>query len=185
MNNVMNRRFSNRERVLMLLLVMILLVGLYFFLVHYPIANRMEEIEEERQEIEAEQAVADARLQTYNDMKAELEEIFALPEDQITKMPDYDNRETLLNYFNIIFAGTDQDLSFDNVQFNENVAERTMRFSFTAEDYDKAVEVLTSLTRAGFRCLLDSLSISPSSGDLTEGSLRVSGTITFYEFQRS
>lgn len=185
MSNLINRKFTNREKVLMLILVLVLLVGLYFYLVHYPITERTKEIEVEEEELFLQQTVADVRLQNYNEMKSELEEIFALPEDEITLMPDFDNRQTLLNYFNVIFAGTDEDLSYDEVRFNGNIAERTMRFSFSAYSYDKAIEVLTNLTRSGWRCLLDSLSINPiDGGDLTDSALRISGSITFYEVKR-
>lgn len=184
MNNVMNHKFSNREKVLLLVMVLILLVGLYFYLVHYPITNRTAEIAEEQDELLVQQTVADSRLKKYNDMKTELEEIFSMPEDEITRMPDFDNRETLLNYFNVIFAGTDQVLTFDEVRFDGNIAKRAMRFSFTASSYDKAIEVLTKLTESGYRCLLDSLSVSPSDGNVRTGVLRISGTITFYEVKR-
>lgn len=184
MNNLMNRKFSGREKLLMLALVLVFLVGLYFYAVHYPITDRLAEIEAEEEELLFQQEVADTRLAIYNSMKAELEEIFAMPEEEITKMPDFDNRQTLLNYFNLIFAGTDQVLTFDEVRFNGNVAERTIRFSFNAYDFEKAKEVLANLTGSGYRCLLDSLSFGPSGGTVEDGELRISGSITFYELNR-
>lgn len=184
--NVMNHRLSTREKLLLLLMVLILLVGLYFYLVHYPITERMEEISLEREDLLVQQAVADTRLQTYNDMKAELEEIFAMPEDEITVMPEYSNRETLLLYFDQIFAGTNQVLNFDDERVNDNIVERGVRFSFNADSYAQARDILTKLTVAsGFRCLLDSLSVSPSGGDLENGALRISGSITFYEYKKN
>ena len=182
MSDFLNRSFSRREKLLMLLLVIILLVGLYFYLVHYPITQREDEIELETDEVLLQQDVANTRLQMYNEMKDELAIVDAMPEDQVTMMPEYDNIQTLMNMFNVIFDGTQQSLSFDNVRINDyNVAERTVRFSFTARDYDHARQVLANLTGTGYRCLLDSLSFGASDGSVETGELRVTGNITFYE----
>ncbi len=188
MNSFINRSFSRREKLLMLFLVLILLAGLYFYLVHYPITSRLEEIDEETDEVLFQTDIANTRLGLYNDMKSELDEIFAMPEDQITVMPEYDNIQTLMNMFNVIFAGTQQNLSFDEVKINDNnVAERTVRFSFNADSYDHARQILSALTGTGYRCLMNSLSFSPVASQGQEKSnvensgLRVSGDITFYE----
>lgn len=182
--SVMTHKLSNREKVLLLVLVLVLLAGLYFYVVHYPITNRLDEIELERDDLLVSQAVADTRLQIYNDMQAELEEIFAMPEDEITVMPAYSNRETLLLYFDKIFAGTSQVLNFDDERETDNIVERTVRFSFNADSYAKARQVLTDLTvGSGYRCLLDSLTVSPVEGNIESGALRISGTITFYEYK--
>lgn len=186
MSDFLNRSFSRREKVLMLVLALVLVAGLYFLLVHYPVSQRMDEIELENEEILFEKDVADSRLAVYNDMKAELDEIFAMPEDEITVMPEFDNIQTLMNIFNDIFQGTGQTLNFDNVTYNGNIASRTMRFSFSAADYAQAKSILERLTGTGFRCLMDSVSFAPTEdGSVESGALRVSGTITFYELDKN
>ena len=49
MNAVLTRRFTRREQGMILVLVLVILVGLYFYAVHYPIVNRLEEIGQERE----------------------------------------------------------------------------------------------------------------------------------------
>ncbi len=176
-----NRNLSRREKVLLLVLVLIGLIGLYFYLVHYPIVNRMSEIENERGEVADQQIVADARSAVYKSMKDELDVIFAMPEDKITVMPNYDNIQVLMQQFNTIFANVSPELSFDTVTVSDGVAVRTMRFSFAASGYEEAKEVITNLTGTGFRCLLSGLTLSPSDGDVETNELHVSGVITFYE----
>ncbi len=180
-NSFLNRAFSRREKLLMVAFVVILLVGLYILLVHYPIVNRTQEIAQESEELLFQQDVANSYLATYNNMKAELDEIFKIPEDELTELPVYDNIQTLMLHLNRIFDGTDPSLSFDAVRIAGNIASRTVRFSFSATDYAHAREVIDDLTGTGFRCLLDSLSFSPSNGSVETGTLRVFGTITFYE----
>ena len=184
MSNVLTRRFTRRELFMMMLLVLVVLVGLYFYMVHYPITQRHEQIETERDEIALSTQVAEIRAGQYRDMKSELDEIFAMPEDELTVMPEYDNIQTLMNYFNVIFAGTGQALNFDEVRFNGNIAVRTMRFSFTASSYRHAKRILGQLTDTGFRCQMESVSIVPAEadGEVESGVLKISGSITFYEF---
>ena len=195
MRNALTRTFTRREVVLMLVLVLIVLVGAYFYAVHYPVTTRLAEIETEREDLELNTTVAETRAAIYRSMKSELEEIFAMPEDEITVMPEYDNIQALMNYFNVIFAGTDPTLNYDEVRMNGNIAARTIRFHFTAPNYAHAKTILGQLTATGYRCLLESVSMSPVEERLTDkdgvelgirneienSRIQVSGTITFYE----
>lgn len=183
MSNVLTRKLTRREQFLMLLLVLIIIIGLYFYLVHYPIEQRYEEIAAEREEIALQTDVAVVRAGIYQSMKMELDEIFAMPEEEITVMPEYDNIQTLMNYFNVIFVGTDPVLNYDAVRVNGKIATRTIRFTFTATDYNHAKKILGQLTDTGFRCQLESVSIVPAEngGEVETGAQKVSGTITFYE----
>ena len=183
MNSILTRRFTRREIVLMMLLVLIALVGIYFYAVHYPIVQRHKEIESERNEVEFNTEVAQTRSVVYKSMKSELEEIFAMPGDELTVMPEYDNIQTLMNYFNVIFSGTDPALNFDEVYMDGKINVRTMRFSFKASSYKQAKKILGQLTSTGYRCMLENVSIVPeqNEGEIENGALKVSGVITFYE----
>lgn len=176
-----NRNLSRREKVLLLVLVLIGLIGLYFYFVHYPIMERTAEIGSERDEVADQRIVADARSTIYKSMKDELDEIFAMPENKITVMPEYDNIQVLMQHFNTIFADVSPELTFDTVTVNDGVAVRTVRFSFSATGYGEAKEVIKNLTGTGFRCLLSGLTFTPTDGDLETNGVRVSGVITFYE----
>ena len=185
MQNLMTRRFTTREKVLLLILIVILLVGLYFFLVYYPIERQLNDIEEQKQEILEKQDVANIREAKYDSMKAELEEIFAKPEDEITTMPEYDNFQELMRKFNVIFEGTEPQLTFSHEQRSDSgVVSRPIQFRFNAENYDKAKSVIRALTTTGYRCLMTNLTVSPASGDVESDALTISGTITFYEIDK-
>lgn len=180
--SLMTRSFSRREKLFMLILVILGIVGLYFFLIHRPITQRMEEIDLEQEEVLLQRDVAQMRLDQYNAMKAELDRIFAQGTENVTVMPEFDNIENLMLEFNRIFAGTNERLSYDATRtVSDHVIARTVRFSFSAESYDHARQVLTELTGTGYRCLLESVSLGPDNGDVFTGKLGVSGSITFYE----
>lgn len=181
---MLTKKFTRREKVLLTLLAAVMLLGLYFILVQYPISTRMDALEAQRQSLELDLELAQERLQKYEAMRSELDEIFSLPEDEITVMPAYDNIEQLMIRFDAIFAGMEPQLSFERVSTDGGVAVRPVRFTFTASDYQAARDILTRLTGTGWRCLMDGVSIVPS-GDgartVAGGAVTVSGTITFYE----
>ena len=57
MQNFMTRRFTLREKILMLVLIVILLLGLYFFLVFYPVRNQLEDIDAQMQDVADKQVI--------------------------------------------------------------------------------------------------------------------------------
>lgn len=191
------RNFTRREKVMLVILVLVLLVGLYFLCVHRPVEARLEELELEKEDLELQTTVATVKLGQRNKMKAELDEIFALPKDQITVMPPYNNLEGLMVQFDSIFMGLEPKLSFPEVRFEEGIATRPIEFEFDAPGYDQARAILTRLTRTGQRALLDGLSIRPMDtvvtdrsgmlqnravgGDIKTEPVSVKGTIYFYE----
>lgn len=174
-------RFTKREKVIIVILAIALVVGFYFMVIHYPVKTRLEEIELEKQQVDDETTVALAVAAQYKNMKTELEEIFALPEDEITVMPEYDNKQTLIHYFNSVFADTAPDLRFSGVKTKGSIASRTIGFNFTSPDYASAKDILRKLTGTGFRCLMQSVSLSPAEGSVEDDELRISGNIIFYE----
>lgn len=203
------RNFSRREKALLLVLVLILLVGLYVLAVHNPVKASLARLEGEKEDAELKQQVATIRLGQYSKMKAELEEIFAMPKDQLTVMPPYDNTKALMVQFNHIFGELEYDLNFSEVVFNENVATRAVQFRFDAPSYEEARLIVEKLNSTGNRSLMNTLSIAPSDAQgskgpvfvnsnsrnlrtggtaatqekrhIREGTQTVTGTITFYE----
>lgn len=178
---MLSRSFTRREKILMLFLSVVLLIGLYFLLVEQPIRKAHARIADRKAEVTTQIETSTIMLAEYNRMKAELEEILATPPEKLSALPPYDNFRPLMAYFNRIFAGTEPDLSFDPVVNTDGVICRTVRFRFTAPSYQKARAVLTELTGTGFRCLLDSLDMAPAEGNIKNNALSVAGTITFYE----
>lgn len=187
------RSFSRREKTLLVVLALILVVGLYVLLVQRPVEAKLDELALEVEDLDLKTQAAQIKLSQRNKMKKELDEIFALPQDEITVMPPYDNLETLMTQFNSIFLGLEPKLSFPEVRFEEGIATRPIQFEFVAPSYDQARAILTRLTRTGYRSLLDGLSITPADGtvnssarlqagrSIQQGNVAVKGTIYFYE----
>lgn len=198
------RSMGRREKTLLLVLVLLILAGLYMLLVHQPVERSMAKLAVEKEDAELRLEVAQIRLQKYGEMKAELEDIFAMPKDELTVMPPYDNAEALMVQLNNIFGELEYDLSFSEVVFNESVATRAVQFTFEAPSYEEARVIIDKLTHTGNRSLMNTLSIVPAEqsrnsrdgirlrttatgqagetgGGIRAGAQTVSGTITFYE----
>lgn len=198
------RSFTKREKVMLLVLVLVMFVGLYILVVHNPVKANLARLEEEKEDADLRLQVAQIQAQKYREMESELEEIFAMPQDQITVMPLYDNAERLMVQLNHIFGELEYDLNFSEVVFQEKVAARGVQFTFTAPDYATARSIIQQLSHTGNRSLMNTLNIAPAeeTGDggfsninlrssrrdtqertenILEGPLTVSGTITFYE----
>lgn len=195
MSNFMTRRLSLREKIFLLILVVVLLVGLYFLLVHYPIVNRHKEIEEELERVQLQQAVADIQKEEYDKMKAEKDRITAQEAqgEKPTFMPEYDNFAELNKVIDKIFADAKEKFK-DEKEINRNLSwsssedtengrvTRSLSFSFSCNSYEEAKFIIDSLSHTEWRSLLSNVSISASQ-DMTvlNGAVTVSGTISFYE----
>ena len=170
MSDFLNRSFTRREKLILLALLLAVLVALYFLVVHYPIVNRMEQIEHESEEVDKRLSEAAVKAAEYSNMKTELDRILARPQDQISVMPAY---------------GTGPDFSFGQASVRDKVAARSISFTCTAESYQDARRLLRDVTGTGWRCLLNSFTMTPLEESLYGGRLRVSGVVTFYEYVRA
>lgn len=172
--------FSKREKVIIFIAAIALVIGFYFLVIHYPCKTRLAEIEQEKVTVEDETMLANIMLDSYRGMKNELDQIFAMPEDEITYMPEYDNVVTLMSILDGIIPRSEYNLS-QSVGTEGNIAKRTMNFNFSASDYEHAKEILEQLQGTGYRCLMQNLTIAPSDGSVTGRDVKVSGSIIFYE----
>lgn len=191
--NVMKRKFTLREIILLLILVALLFVGLYFFLVYYPMQNKINEVKEEQEQVLIDTELADAKLEVYNSMKEAIAEIEKIPEDQRTRMYKHtdEERRRIKDNLDRIFKNNTVNYSFyfGTVTQEGNVVQRPIRFSFDVpvsegsdSAYNKCKTILYELTHMEHRRVqISNISLSPANGSVETDELSVSGTITFYE----
>ncbi len=189
-NNVMNRRFTLRESILMGVLVAVLLVGLFFMLVYYPVKNQRADIQAQLEDIEFKQEVADIRYNMYKQWQAELETIYSLPEDERTVMPKHTaaHEQEILAIVGAILEGTNEYTTNWSITHSDSIYRRTLSFSFSVASFDTAYSVLEELTsirsqNQKVRSQISNINVSPSSGSVEDDSLRVNGTLTFFEVE--
>lgn len=187
---VIQRKFTLREIILMLVLVILLFIGLYFWLIYYPIRDQKAKLNEQLDNIALYTTVADTRLLIYNNMQKAIDEIEDIPVEERTRMHKHSEKETeeIIADLKRIFGDTQPQIRYGAFVQDENIIERPISFSITistAEDpdtaYNKCKTILYDLTHTGRRALLSDLSVSPKDGSVETDELQVSGTITFYE----
>lgn len=110
----MKRAFTTREKVMLLVLTVLLIVIAYFKLILEPINNSIDEYQSETAAEQDEILQNTALLTRMSQMQKELEEIYA--EGDPTPIPNYDNSGKLLVELNsILSASVDYSLDFGQV----------------------------------------------------------------------
>ena len=194
MNKGINRKFTLREIILMLVLVVVLFIGLYFLLVYRPVNDRINELNDQIQKTRDDELSADIRLITYNRMKDAAEEIKKLPEDERTYMHKHTDEETaaIITDLGDILKDTSPRLSYGSFTESNGVVRWPITFDFTLSidlgpdtAYNLVWDILYEMTHRELRrCQLGNITLTPgdNSGDLENAaSIHVSGSITFFE----
>ncbi len=189
-NKYLKRKFTLRESILLIILFVVLVLGLYFGLVYYPIASRTADLNQNLDDVQLQLTVAESLKKQYDDMKAELNTM-----DKTTVMPQYKNneqQETLRALFETIFSGvTNYRITYNTSEPSDGVRTRTVGFIFTIDAsnagegqtvYQKVKELLASVMTTGYRCCMQNLSLSPDGGDLEKATqISVNCNVEFYE----
>ena len=177
----MKRQLSAREIILLGLLLVLALVGGYLLLYYMPMTNEQERMENQAVLCEEQLQAAQIRLEDKRRMERELEEIFAANPNPLSIAP-YDNLQPVMFELNGILQSTPEySLSFGTVNTEETIVRRQILLSYTSGSYEAAKGVLQRLHDSAYRCMLDDVSISI--GERDEGSVSVSASLVFFEYQ--
>ena len=174
-------RLSTRETV-MLVLLAVMLLGLWYYMGFYtPLQEELSSLAVQSANLDNQIISANAKLQSMNKMQKELDEILARPENEITEIAPYDNKEVVLSELNGILYGTDYSLNFAEPQIqSDGTVRRVVTMSFRCNNYKTAKNIITALAQNHWRCLVGNLSVS-STDNVMSDEVQISVTITFFE----
>ncbi len=192
-NKYLNRKFTLRESLLLILLAVVLCLGLYFGLVYYPVHTNATKTSRELAAVQGEIAAAEDEQRKYNAMKDELNSM-----DKSTVMPQYKNneqQEVLRALFETIFTGIEgYVINYPSITSpSPGVRVRTVSVTFTINEankgdavdvYHKVKSILSDLMSTGYRCSMQDLTLAPSGGNDLEHATEIQVTrcsILFYE----
>ena len=159
-----NRALSTRE-ILLLLFLVVLLVGVGYYLFFYqPLQAELADLANQSSDLDSQIQVAAAKAASMDSMQAELDEILSRPADQITEIAPYDNAKVVMSQLNgILSASEEYKLSFQDPVIEENgTVRRNVSMEFLCKDYNSAKAITKSLSASHWRCLINSLSIATS-----------------------
>lgn len=175
-------KLSVRE-ITMVVLLVALLVGVVYYMAFYkPMQQEMANIASQSANVDYQINAVSAKIARMDIMQAELEEIFARPQEEITEIAPYDNKEVVLSQLNgILQSSLEYSLNFAEPAIQEDgTVRRNVTMNFRCADFASAKTIINDLTRSHWRCMVSNLSVT-SAGDVMGGEVTVNATITFFE----
>lgn len=177
---IMSRDFTVREKILLLVLAILILVAGYYLAVDQPVRTSIQEAKYQQEELNVELQLLQAKAAKYMKMQNELNAVGSL--GVVGVMGSYNNAKAELNELNQILADAiSYDISFEDVTRDGNLIRRGFHLTFTAESYGKAAYMLRSLCSGEWRCLVSDVRFVSDGDHLAEGNVNVGVTASFYE----
>lgn len=180
---MLSRKFTTREKVLLLILILILVGELYYLLVHRRVENDLLEAQSRLEEATVSYNIESAKTAKKNGMLKAIGE--AQKDADVHPLPDYDNSTNVVAYLNGVLASADEyNLIFNTVSYSNYVAMRPINMSFTCQGYSAVRNIVTQLENGPYYCEVTGLSMAAGNGidDLTGGNVSVQLTAVFYEY---
>ena len=176
----MKHVFTNREKILLVILAVLLIAVGYWKLILTPINDSIDAL---RQQTASEQDALiqdSARAAHLTQMKAELETLLSDPNAR--PLPDFDNSEKLLVELNTILSGTDYTLNFANptpLETGSAILARPISLTFEVSPYSAARAVLDALHDSQYVNLISDLNMN-----LKGSTVRTTLSLTYFELQK-
>lgn len=176
----LSRDFTKREQILLIILGLLLVLVVYYYLVDLPLRSETQRLESERVGLEADVAVAEAKVAEYQRMEEQLAKLG----NSATYMESYNNRTNEINFLNDLLSSTAAySISFSPVTVDGNQVRREFQLAYTCGSYSQAMDILGKLTYGHYRCLISDVGCAPvqNSNSALTGAVNVTVSATFYE----
>lgn len=174
----MSRKFTAREKIL-LLACTILFLGIFYYQVVWKSTSQTMEIYNVVN-LEDELLAAQTKAMRMAQMESVIEE----NKEQVSGIiVDYNNLENEIIELNrILDEAKSYQLDFEDATTDGNIVRRNVNITFQTKNYKKAKKIITSLQNFRYKCLLRDINISAAEGGLqTTNQVKVTLKATFYE----
>lgn len=178
---VLSRDFTLKEKLLLLLLGLILVVLAYYQFVDKPVRAALESAHAEAEALTVELHDVEEQLESMRRMRSELEDVTA--SGTATEMGSYNNSKEEIASLNDILSDTLQySINFANVTRSGDQIRRNFTLQFTSDNYENMERVLSALAENHHRCLIGEVRCTASrNSNIMDGNVSVNATATFYE----
>ena len=177
---IMSRDFTTREKIMLLVLTLILLAAGYYAVIDQPIRTAINEAKSQQDELNTELMLLQTKAASLSRMQSELDSIEQ--SGSLGKMGSYNNSKAELDELNQLLQDANTyDISFSDVTRDGDLIRRSFSLTFSAPDYDKAADLVNRLCTGEWRCIVSDLRYVAAGDDLNTGSVNVGVTATFYE----
>ena len=183
----MSREINAKEKVLLVILVLIILGFAYYRFVDQPVRKNLAKAEAEYSSLQSELTEVRVKIRELQRMQDEIDEITSGGKDSF--MPSYNNAKEELALLNDILneSVTQYSVAFTTVTRYKDQIRRDFKLDFTTPDYDSMKVVIDKLTGVDYRCMIGDCNCNvikvkdPMNPGLETTALSVSATATFYE----
>ncbi len=181
----MSREVNAKEKVLLVILVLIILAFGYYRFVDQPVRRNLAKAEAEYSALQTELTEVRVKINELQRMQDEIDEIAASGKNSY--MPSYNNAKEELALLNDILneSATQYSVSFTGVSRYKDQIRRDFALSFSAKDYDSMKLIIDKLTGVEYRCMIGDCNCTviktKNEKQEEETSLSVSTTATFFE----
>jgi len=178
-----NAKFGTKDIALIAVIVVLVLAFCYYFFFLKPLNEDLAATKQRSLELDTEIATVSAKMVNMSAMQAELDEVYARPEKEITEIAPYDNAKVVMNELNGILSRSENyRLTFaDPVIGADGTVRRTVNMSFQCSSYSAAKTIVENLSMSHWRCLMKNLTVSADEEGIQEGPVSCSATIVFFE----
>lgn len=178
---MMSRKFTTREKIL-LIICAVLMLGLFYYKVVWVdtadtiAASNTADLETE---IMMQETMAAKKADMENEIKTNADSV-------IGEVATYNNFSNEMNELDKILAAADTySLSFSEATLEGSTVRRNIDVVYHASTYQNMKSILQKLHDCKYRCLIGDVSITTTTSEAsniqTSSDLNVSLTITFYE----
>lgn len=180
---MLSRKFTTREKVLLLILILILVFEMYYLLIHKRVQRDLADAQARVETATISYNAEIARAAKKEEMQKKIQE--AEENDDVHPLPDYDNAANVVAYLNgVMAAAGEYNLVFNAVSFSDYAALRSINMSFSCRGYSAVKDIVTQLEKGPYYCEVTGISMSAGHGisDAAGDSVSVQLTAVFYEY---
>ena len=175
----MKKQLTPREKVLMAILAVLMVVCVYYYAFQSPTTARILSLTMDSAAIDDQILIVDEQVARMNEMKAELDAIAAGEMGVVKEIPAYDNGSNVMDELSQILLSADTyTVNFSSVEEEENTIRRHISLSYTCANYETAKSILTQIHGSDYRNLIQNVSMEVSA------EYHVSVDITYYEYKK-
>ena len=175
----MNREFTQREKVLLLVLAVLIIVIGYVKLILQPINEEIESYESLTMEEQTTFSANQIKATRMNLMEKEIEK--AKAKGVRREVPAYDNSSNLLpGLYQIMESSVDYSLDFGELVYDGNVVQRPVEMTFQTRTYKQARAIIDKLYRSGYAMQITDVNIGTKKATDTQ-LVSTSMSVTYFE----
>lgn len=180
----LTREFSVREKTLLVVLILIILGALYYLMVFQPVNDNLTRAKQDKQGLQDEITISQARAQQISDMQTELTNM-EKSGHKLSSMPSYNAGKKEIDFLNETLSAETSDyyVGFTQMTREGNQIRRNFSLNFTASNFGEAKKIIESLENSEIRCLIGDMVVVPGDKEegIMDGSVEVNCVATFYE----